>query len=91
MASITPRVDYSQGNDWDNELETLDDLHKPQLDGFGMKIFVKPLLCRLMMALILMAIIFFVSVVSGMIILRRVCLGRKKGRPLRCLLVLRRM
>ena len=33
MASITPRVDYSQGNDWDNELDTLDDLHKPQLDG----------------------------------------------------------
>lgn len=35
MASITPRVDYSQGNDWDNELDTLDDLHKPQLDGIG--------------------------------------------------------
>lgn len=35
MASITPRVDYSQGNDWDNELDNLDDLHKPQLDGIG--------------------------------------------------------
>lgn len=35
MASITPRVDYSQGNDWDNDLDTLDDLHKPQLDGIG--------------------------------------------------------
>lgn len=35
IASITPRVDYSQGNDWDNELDTLDDLHKPQLDGIG--------------------------------------------------------
>lgn len=35
MASITPRVDYSQGNDWDNDLNTLDDLHKPQLDGIG--------------------------------------------------------
>ena len=35
LASITPRVDYSQGNDWDNDLDTLDDLHKPQLDGIG--------------------------------------------------------
>lgn len=35
MASITPRVDYSQGNDWDNELDTMDELHKPQLDGIG--------------------------------------------------------
>lgn len=35
MASITPRVDYSQGNDWDNDLDTLDDMHKPQLDGIG--------------------------------------------------------
>lgn len=35
MASITPRIDYSQGNDWDNDLDTLDDLHKPQLDGIG--------------------------------------------------------
>ena len=33
IASITPLVDYSQGNDWDNWLETMDDLHKPQLDG----------------------------------------------------------
>ena len=35
IASITPIVDYSQGNDWDNWLETMDDLHKPQLDGIG--------------------------------------------------------
>lgn len=35
IASITPRVDYSQGNDWDNELDTLNDIHKPQLDGIG--------------------------------------------------------
>lgn len=35
IASITPLVDYSQGNDWDNWLETMDDLHKPQLDGIG--------------------------------------------------------
>lgn len=35
IASITPLVDYSQGNDWDNWLETMDDLHKPQLDGIS--------------------------------------------------------
>ena len=35
IASITPLVDYSQGNDWDNWLQTMDDLHKPQLDGIG--------------------------------------------------------
>lgn len=35
IASITPLVDYSQGNDWDCWLETMDDLHKPQLDGIG--------------------------------------------------------
>ena len=35
IASITPRVDYSQGNDWDNDLDTVNDIHKPQLDGIG--------------------------------------------------------
>lgn len=35
ITSITPRVDYFQGNDWDLEIDTLDDLHKPQLDGIG--------------------------------------------------------
>lgn len=36
IASITPYVDYSQGNDWDMmQLNTMDDLHKPQLDGIG--------------------------------------------------------
>ena len=35
ITSITPRVDYFQGNDWDLYLKTLDDLHKPQLDGIG--------------------------------------------------------
>ena len=28
ISSITPRIDYSQGNDWDTELLTMDDLHK---------------------------------------------------------------
>lgn len=35
ICSITPRIDYSQGNRWDVNLKTLDDLHKPQLDGIG--------------------------------------------------------
>lgn len=36
IASITPRVDYCQGNDWDiTNLKTLNDLHKPALDGIG--------------------------------------------------------
>lgn len=35
IASITPRVDYSQGNDWDLYLKSLNDLHKPALDGIG--------------------------------------------------------
>ncbi len=35
IASITPRVDYSQGNTWDVNLDTLNDLHKPALDGIG--------------------------------------------------------
>lgn len=35
IASITPRITYSQGNKWDTSLQTLDDLHKPQLDQIG--------------------------------------------------------
>ena len=35
IISITPRVDYSQGNKWDTNLKTLDDLHKPGLDEIG--------------------------------------------------------
>lgn len=35
ITSITPRVDYFQGNEWDLYLESLDDIHKPQLDGIG--------------------------------------------------------
>lgn len=36
IASITPRIDYTQGNKWFmTELNTLDDLHKPALDGIG--------------------------------------------------------
>lgn len=36
ILSYTPRVDYSQGNDFDMfEIDSLYDLHKPELDGIG--------------------------------------------------------
>jgi len=36
IVSITPRIDYSQGNKWYlTDLDTVDDLHKPELDGIG--------------------------------------------------------
>jgi len=35
IVSLTPRIDYSQGNRWDVALRTMDDLHKPALDGIG--------------------------------------------------------
>jgi len=35
IASITPRIEYSQGNDWTVNLKTYDDFHKPALDAIG--------------------------------------------------------
>lgn len=36
IVSITPRIDYSQGNSWIlTELDSMDDLHKPAMDGIG--------------------------------------------------------
>lgn len=35
LESYVPRVDYSQGNKWWNRLETMNDLHKPNLDAIG--------------------------------------------------------
>ncbi len=35
LVSITPRLDYSQGNKWDMNLKTMNDLHKPALDEIG--------------------------------------------------------
>ena len=35
IMAITPIVDYSQGNDFDLNLLTMNDLHKPALDGIG--------------------------------------------------------
>lgn len=35
ICSITPRIDYGQGNTWDTYLKTMNDWHKPALDGMG--------------------------------------------------------
>lgn len=35
LGSITPRIDYSQGNKWWTKLENMDDFHKPTLDAIG--------------------------------------------------------
>ena len=35
LGSITPRVDYSQGNKWWTRLQNMDDFHKPTLDAIG--------------------------------------------------------
>lgn len=35
IISLTPRIDYSQGNKWDVNLKTMDDFHKPALDEIG--------------------------------------------------------
>lgn len=35
ICSITPRIDYSQGNNWDVNLTNIRDLHVPSLDGIG--------------------------------------------------------
>ena len=36
IASITPYIDYTQGNDWKvTELDNMDNFHKPELDGTG--------------------------------------------------------
>jgi hypothetical protein len=35
IASLTPRIDYSQGNKWDVNLKTMADLHQPGLDQIG--------------------------------------------------------
>nr|WAE43744.1 MAG: major capsid protein [Microviridae sp.] len=35
IVSLTPRIDYSQGNKWIGQLFTMNDLHKPALDEIG--------------------------------------------------------
>lgn len=35
IVSLTPIIDYSQGNKWDVNLQTMNDFHKPALDAIG--------------------------------------------------------
>lgn len=36
IVSLTPRINYTQGNEWYmTDLDSMDDLHKPALDGIG--------------------------------------------------------
>lgn len=35
IVSLTPRIDYSQGNEWDVNLTSIADFHVPNLDGIG--------------------------------------------------------
>lgn len=35
LVSITPIIDYSQGNDWDTHLKSMDELHPPEMDAIG--------------------------------------------------------
>lgn len=35
IVSVTPRIDYSQGNKWDIHLQTMNDFHVPALDQIG--------------------------------------------------------
>ena len=37
LVSLTPRIDYSQGNEWHTNLKSINDLHKPALDEIGYK------------------------------------------------------
>ena len=35
IVSITPRIDYHQGNKWDMKLDNMAELHRPTMDGIG--------------------------------------------------------
>ena len=35
VATIKPRIDYFEGNDWSYKLESMDDLRKPEYDRIG--------------------------------------------------------
>ena len=46
IVSITPRISVSQGNDWDRtEIVTMDDIHKPELDGIGFQDLMAEQMC----------------------------------------------
>lgn len=41
IISITPRIDYSQGNSWDIMINSMDNWHKPELDAIGFQDIVQ--------------------------------------------------
>jgi hypothetical protein len=43
--SLTPRIDYSQGNHWSVNLKTMDDFHKPALDEIGFQDLITDQMC----------------------------------------------
>lgn len=45
IGSITPRIDYSQGNKWWTRLETMNDFHKPGLDQIGFQELLTDEMC----------------------------------------------
>ena len=47
LSSYVPRVDYSQGNKWWVRLETMDDLHKPNLDAIGFQELITDEFCAI--------------------------------------------
>lgn len=47
LSSYVPRIDYSQGNKWWTRLESMNDLHKPNLDAIGFQELVTDEFCAL--------------------------------------------
>lgn len=47
IISLTPRLDYSQGNKWDVNLKTMDDFHKPPMDGIGFQDLITDQMCAI--------------------------------------------
>lgn len=47
LSSYVPRIDYSQGNKWWTRLESIDDLHKPNLDAIGFQELITDEFCAL--------------------------------------------
>lgn len=45
IASVIPRVDYSQGNKWFMSLQNNDQLHKPELDAIGFQNLIGDWMC----------------------------------------------
>lgn len=47
LSSYVPRIDYSQGNKWWTRLESIDDLHKPNLDAIGFQELITDEFCAM--------------------------------------------